>query len=97
MRQVTFKHWLTEEEDAMSKWKGILLGYLNLDPVNGLSQTLDTMNKPNLKRRLQGLGEFTKLPMQVQQKVFAMIDGPQSGTVGDLIRAIASTPLIGEI
>lgn len=95
MRELTFKYWLVEMEDPQAKWKSILLGYLNLDPVNGLSQTLDTMNKPNLKRRLQGLGEFAKLPAQIQQRVLAFIDGPQSGTVGDLIRQIASEPRLG--
>lgn len=88
---MNFKTWLFEFDDY-SRWKSVLLGYLNLDPTNGLSQTLDTMNKPNLKRRLQGLGEFAKLPADVQQKVFGFIDGPQSGTVGDLIRQIAGEP-----
>jgi hypothetical protein len=92
---INFKLWLTEEEDAFSKWKGILLGYLNLDPNNGMSQTLDTMNKHNLKQRLQGLGEFTKLDPNHQQRVLGFIDGPQSGTVGDLIRQIAGEPSAG--
>jgi len=87
-----FKYWLAEEEDAFSHWKTVILGYLNLDPNNGLSQTLDTMNKPNIKRRLLGLGEFRKLDPNTQQRVLGFIDGPQSGTVGDLVRQLAGEP-----
>ncbi len=91
MRKANFKDWLaTEESDAYSHWKNIIIGYLNLDPTNGLSQTLDTMNKSNLKSKLQGLAEFGKLPPSDQQRVFGVIDGPQSGTVDDLVRIISS-------
>lgn len=94
MRQMNFKLWLeSEADDNYVRWKDIITGYLNLDPQNGLSQPLNTFNSNNLKEKLKGLGEFGKLPVDVQQKVLGMIDGPQ-GTVGDLVRMIAGEPRI---
>ncbi len=87
---VNFKMWLEDTEDNFSHWKDIILGYLNLDQENGLSQTLDTFDSQHLKEKLQGLGEFTKLSPDTQNKVMSMIDGPQGGTVGDLIRQMSS-------
>ena len=84
-----FRIWL-EYGDNFTRWKNLLLGYLGLDQNNGLSQPLDAFDSQNTKRRLSGLGEFTKLPGDVQMRVLSMFDEPQGGTVGDLIRMIAS-------
>lgn len=89
---MTFKVWLELVENDYAKWKDIILGYFNLDRNNGLSQTIDTLDKNNFKQKLQSLGEFAKLPPEVQNRVLAFIDGPQSGTVGDLVRQIAGEP-----
>lgn len=75
-----------------SRWKDIILGYFDLDQNNGLSQTLNTLNKDNFKRKLQSLGEFAKLPTDTQQRVMAFIDSEQPGTVGDLVTHIAGEP-----
>ena len=82
---MNFKEWLNND---FSHWKNILLGYLDLDRRNGLSQTLDTMNTHNLQAKLQGLGEFAKLPLPDQQRVLGFIERGQ-GTIGDLIRQIS--------
>jgi len=90
---MNFKLWL-ELADDYSKWKEIILGYFDLDPHNGLSQTIDTLNKNNFKQKLQSLGEFAKLPNHTQQRVLAFVDGEQPGTIGDLVRQIAGEPRI---
>lgn len=88
-----FKKWLEDSEDNFSHWKDIILGYLGLNDENGLSQSLDTFNPEQLREKLQGLGEFSKLSPETQQKVLGMIDGVQGGTVGDLIRVMAGEPI----
>jgi hypothetical protein len=87
---MTFKNWLqTEQNKDFSYWKNLILGYLNLDQRNGLSQPLDTMNKNNLKAKLQSLGEFMKLSSQTQHRALGFIDESPGGTIGDLIRYLS--------
>ena len=90
---VNFRNWLNENERSrFDHFKDIILNYLNLDQNKGLSQSLDGFNRQNLKARLQGLREFSSLPISTQQKILAMIDSAQGGTVGDLIRQMTGMP-----
>jgi hypothetical protein len=85
-----FRTWL-EEDRGFDFWKNVILNYLSLDPKNGLSQNLEPLIKNNLKNKLQGLGEFTQLPPETQQEVMLRIYQP--GTIGDLIRIMATAPV----
>jgi hypothetical protein len=87
-----FKTWLTEmEEKGYNYYKNILLGKLNLDRTHGLSQGIDTWEPEQLVNVLNGLGEFTQLPKEVQDQVFGQIRS-RMGTLGDLIRLMSSPP-----
>jgi len=86
-----FRTWLFENEQKnFDFYKDVMLNYLGLDPTKGLSQSLDTFNKDNLKQKLQGLGEFSALPDHVQADILSRLDSSQSGTMGDIIRLMAS-------
>lgn len=85
---MSFKKWLLENTDDFSRWKNLLLGYLNLDAKHGLSQPLNTLNRHNLQAKLQGLSEFMKLSSETQQQVLGFIE-QGNGTMGDLIRKIS--------
>lgn len=87
----TFKKWLEAEEQDFDYYRDIILNFLNLDPAKGLSLSLDAINKNNLKQKLQGLGEFARLPVEIQQQVMGRID-QGGGTIGDLVRLMASQP-----
>jgi hypothetical protein len=84
-----FRQWLESEEKNFDFYRNVILNYLGLHSEKGLSQSLDTFNKDNLKQKLQSLGEFSALPNDIQNNVIARIDGTQGGTVGDLIRLMA--------
>lgn len=87
---MNFKKWFENQQKDFDFYRDIMLNYLGLDPSKGLSQSLDTFNKENLKQKLQGLGEFSALPDHVQQDILARIDAMQGGTMGDLIRLMSS-------
>lgn len=87
---MNFKKWFENQQKDFDFYRDIMLNYLGLDPSKGLSQSLDTFNKENLKQKLQGLGEFSALPDHVQQDILARIDTAQGGTMGDLIRLMSS-------
>lgn len=87
---MNFKKWFENQQKDFDFYRDIMLNYLGLDPSKGLSQSLDTFNKENLKQKLQGLGEFSALPDHVQQDILARIDTTQGGTMGDLIRLMSS-------
>ena len=87
-----FKNWLAEmEEKGYNYYKNILLGKLNLDHTNGLSQGIDAWEPEQLINILNGLGEFKQLPQQTQDQVIGQIRS-RMGTLGDLIRIMSSTP-----
>jgi hypothetical protein len=84
-----FKIWLNEEQ-GYDFFKNILFGKLNLDRDHGLSQEVDTWEPDNLINMLNGLGEFKKLPQQVQDQAIGQIRS-RMGTLGDLIQIMASS------
>jgi hypothetical protein len=83
-----FKLWL--EERSFDKYKKIILNYLNLDPDNGLSQPLDSLNRDDLYKKFTSLGIFTELPEQKRDEILAILKMPVNKTMGDLIRIMAS-------
>ena len=83
-----FKKWLAEMEDkGYNYYKNIILGKLNLDHMNGLSQAVDTWEPEQLINILNGLGEFKQLPLPVQDQVISQIQSG-TGTLGDLIQTM---------
>jgi hypothetical protein len=86
-----FRIWLEDDEEQdFNFWKDLILNYLGLDQKNGLSIPLNTMDLQNLQAKLQGLGEFARLSPDVQQRALGLLSRSNPGTMGDLIRAIAS-------
>ena len=79
------------EDKGYNYYKNIILGKLNLDHMNGLSQAVDTWEPEQLINILNGLGEFKKLPQQTQDQVTGQIKS-RMGTLGDLIRIMSSSP-----
>jgi len=84
-----FRYWLESEEKDFDFYRNVILNYLGLHPEKGLSQSLDTFNKDNLKQKLQSLGEFSALPDDVQKNVLYLIDSPQGGTISDILKLMA--------
>lgn len=89
---MSFKLWLNEmEENGYNTYKNLLLGKLNLDRIHGLSQGIDTWEPEQLMNVLKGLGKFADLPTSIQDQVFGQIKS-RMGTLGDLVRLMASKP-----
>lgn len=86
----SFKIWLEDQEQDFNFWKDLILNYLGLNQEEGLSVSLKSLNLQNLQSKLQGLGEFSRLSPEIQQRVMGQLSGPNSGTMGDLIRTIAT-------
>lgn len=92
-----FKKWLVEMEDkGYDYYKNIVLGKLNLDRIHGLSQGIDTWEPEQLINILNGLGEFKDLTQGIQDQVIGQIRS-RTGTLGDLIRIMSSSPNISSI
>ncbi len=88
--RISFHIWLEDaEEQDFNFWKDLILNYLGLDQQNGLSIPLKTLDLQNLQAKLQGLGEFARLPTDIQQRAIGLLSRPNPGTMGDLVRAIA--------
>lgn len=97
MEQSNFKHWLALTENQgkdFNFFKALILGRMNLDHKNGLSLTLDAWEPENLINLLGGLGEYKSLPQETQNAVEAKIQS-RSGTLGDIIRLMATPPNLG--
>lgn len=87
---MNFKMWLAEFDDkGFNYYKNMLLGKLNLDRTQGLSQGLDAWEPEHLLSMLNGLGEFRELPSRVQDQVVGQIKS-RMGTLGDLVRLMSS-------
>lgn len=84
-----FKLWLEMNDKDFNFYKNLILGKLNLDRINGLSQSVDTWEPEQLISILNGLGEFKELPMEIQDQVVGQIRSGM-GTLGDLIRLISN-------
>lgn len=86
-----FRPWLeADEQQDFNFWKDLILNYLGLSHEDGLSVPLKTLDLRNLQMKLQGLGEFASLPSDIQQRALGQLSRPNPGTMGDLIRAIAT-------
>lgn len=88
---ISFDIWLEYREKDFAFFKNLVLNRLNLDRAEGMSSALSTFQKGNLESLLQGLGEFKKLPDVVQRAALGKV-ASGDGTIGDLIRTLASDP-----
>lgn len=87
-----FKSWLQlTEERGFDYFKSLVLGRMNLDHQHGLTQNLDAWEPVNLINLLNGLGEYKNLSQEVRNQVEARIQSGL-GTMGDIIRIMASPP-----
>lgn len=87
---MNFKKWLAEYDDkGFNYYKNMLLGKLNLDRSQGLSQGLDAWEPEHLLSMLNGLGEFRELPSGTQDQVIGQIKS-RMGTLGDLVRLMSN-------
>lgn len=82
---LSYQHWHEARDRDFGFFKDVILNYLNLDPKQGLSVPIDSLNAQNLKSKLQGLGEFSKLPTDVQQQVFGMIDSSPEENMNEYV------------
>ena len=88
---ISFDIWMEYREKDFTFYKNLILNRLNLDRSEGMSSALSTFQKDKLESLLQGLGEFKKLPDVVQKAALGRV-ASGDGTVGDLIRTLASDP-----
>lgn len=84
-----FKSWLEMENKGYDYYKNLVLGKLNLDPVHGLTQSINGWEPQQLIGMLNGLGEFKQLPMPIQDKVISRIRTGE-GNIGDLIQLMST-------
>jgi len=86
--ETSFKSWLeTLEDQGFEKTKEIILGFLNLDPHNGLSANLDELGRQKILTQLSNLGEFMEHPNRAG--IQAAIMNNQAKTVGDVVRMMS--------
>lgn len=89
---MNFKKWLVEYDDkGFNYYKNMLLGKLNLDQNQGISQELQVWEPEQLISILNGLGEFKELPNSVQDQVIGQIKSG-TGTLGDLVQIMSEPP-----
>lgn len=87
---MNFKKWLAEFDDKdFNYYKNMLLGKLNLDHTQGLSQGLDAWEPEHIIAMLNGLGEFRELSSEVQDQVIGQVKS-RMGTIGDLVQLMSS-------
>jgi len=87
---MNFRKWFVEFDDkGFNYYKNMLLGKLNLDRSQGLSQGLDAWEPDHLVSMLNGLGEFRNLPDEIQDQVIGQIKS-RMGTFGDLVRLMSN-------
>jgi hypothetical protein len=87
---IAFQTWFEDaEEQDFNFWKDLILNHIGLDHEEGLSVAVKTLNVQNVGSQLMALGEFAKLQSDTQQRVISTLQQGR-GTVGDLIRIIAS-------
>ena len=87
---INFKKWFEMENKGYDYYKNIILGKLNLDPVHGLSQSINGWEPQQLISILNGLNEFKQLPLPIQDQVIGQIR-TGTGTLGDLIQAMSNS------
>jgi len=84
-----YKEWLLSEEvKDLRYYKNIVLAKLDLDH-QGLSQSLAAWDANKMIKKLNELGEYTKLPEIKRKSIESQIKS-KIGTVNDLIKSIAS-------
>ena len=88
---ISFDMWLEYREKDFNFFRNLILNRLTLDRAEGMSTALSTFQRGNLERLLQGLGEFKKLPDVVQKAALGKV-ASGDGTVGDLVKTLASEP-----
>lgn len=84
---MNFKNWFEMENKSYDYYKNLVLGKLNLDPIHGLTQSVNGWEPQQLIEILNGLGEFKQLPLPVQDQVISQIQSG-TGTLGDLIQTM---------
>ena len=84
---MNFKNWFEMENKSYVYYKNLVLGKLNLDPIHGLTQSVNGWEPQQLIEILNGLGEFKQLPLPVQDQVISQIQSG-TGTLGDLIQTM---------
>ena len=87
---MNFKNWLVTENKSYDYYKNLVLGKLNLDPIHGLTQSINGWEPQQLVGMLNGLGEFKQLPLPVQDQVISQIQSG-TGTLGDLIQTMTKS------
>ena len=86
---MNFKNWFEMENKGYDYYKNLVLGKLNLDPINGLTQSINGWEPQQLIQILNSLGEFKQLSMPIQDQVISKI-GSGEGNLGDLIQLMSS-------
>lgn len=85
----SFKYWLESLDKDYDFYKNVIIGKLNLNRNQGLSQSINTWEPQHLIAILNGLGEFKELPQENQNQVIGQIQSGM-GTLDDIIKIMSN-------